>query len=145
MLHWKLDQHRGAEFNKFKKNTFDEEFLEIPKYSDDVWWRYFTTLHMTGTAARITRDEHIVNLDRIQSGRYYSEATMNAMEAHYLERIAELKRDVASVLPDDKTYENAVKIVVHRAKKKRQHYMSTRPKIANRTGRRSRKSKNRQI
>lgn len=134
MLHWKLDAHRDSDFNHFKTRTFDGEYLEIPRYSDDVWWRYYTSLHMTGTATRLTREEHILNLDRIESMQYYSKETMNAMESRYMARIAVLKEEVSAL--DDQTYEEAAKIVVHRAKKRRQHFMSTQPKINNRTGRR---------
>ena len=129
MRHWKLDAHRDCEFNHFKSRTFDDEYLEIPKYSDDIWWRYYTSLHMTGTATRLMREEHITNLDRIKSGRYYSKAAMNAMEARYLARISALRTEVSAL--DNQTYEKAVKIVVRRAKKGRQHYMSTQQKIDN--------------
>jgi hypothetical protein len=129
MKHWRLDQPKGEKFNRFKKNTFDGEYLEIPKYPTDVWWRYFTTLHLTGTATRLTRDEHILHLDRIESRQYYSKASVNAMEARHLARIAKLRREAEGL--DDDTYAEAAGLASSRIKKGRKNCRSDQPKIDN--------------
>ena len=130
MKHWRLDQPKGTNFNYFKRDTFNGEYLEIPKYSTDVWWRYFTMLHLTGTATRLMRDEHILHLDRIESGRYYSKVSVNAMEERYLARIAELQREAEGL--DDDTYAKAAKLASSRIKKDRKNCRSDQPKIDNR-------------
>ena len=95
MKHWKLEYRpRGFEFNKFKKLT--GIVVHGHFYSDDVWWRYYTMLHMTGSPTRLITEEHVANLDCISGGRYYSKETVNAMETDYLTRIAELKTEVLS-------------------------------------------------
>jgi hypothetical protein len=85
--------HKPTCCNKSRlKKQLKVIFLTLPKYPTDVWWRYFTTLHQIGTAMRLTRDEHILHLDRIESRRYYSKASVNAMEERYLALIAELRK-----------------------------------------------------
>jgi hypothetical protein len=134
---WKLEHRpRGFEFNKFKKLM--SEVVQGHLYSDDVWWRYYTLLHMTGSSTRIVVEEHIANLDCISGGRYYSKATVNAMEKDYLTRISELKAKVTTVLPDFTGFDDAAKEVISRMHSKRQNSRSTRSgKIHNKTGMRS--------
>ena len=139
MKHWKLEYgHRGFEFNKFKKLT--GIVVHGNFYSDDVWWRYYTMLHMTGSPTRLITEEHVANLDCISGGRYYSKETVNAMETDYLTRIAELKTEVLSLalLHDDTEFKNAAQEVISCMHRKRQSTRSTRPgKINNKTGIRS--------
>ena len=136
MKHWKLEHRpRGFEFNKFKKLT--GEVVQGHCYSDDVWWRYYTMLHMTGSPTRLIAEEHVANLDCIGGGRYYSKETVNAMETDYLTRIAELKTEVLSLalLHDDTEFKNAAQDVISCMHSKRQNSRSTRPgKINNQTG-----------
>ena len=134
MKQWKLEHlPRGADFNKFKVAV--SKVIIPGHYSDDVWWRYYTILHMTGSSTRIIREEHIANLNCIQEGKYYSKATVNDMETDYLTRIAELKAGVSLALPDDTGFEDAAQVVISSMKSTRQNSRSTRPgKIVNKTG-----------
>jgi hypothetical protein len=125
---WKLAyRHMGsqADFNKFKKLT--GEIVQGHCYSDEVYWRYYTLLHMTGSSTRIVVEEHVDNLDCISSGGYYSKATVNAMETDYLTSIAELMTQVSSALPDDDGFDNAAREVISRMYSTRQNSKSTRP------------------
>ncbi len=126
---WKLAYRRTgsqADFNKFKKKLTGKEF-QGHCYSDEVYWRYYTLLHMTGSSTRIVVEEHVANLDCISSGRYYSKATVNAMETDYLTSIAELMTQVSSALPDDHEFDNAAREVISRMHNTRQNSKSTRP------------------
>ncbi len=137
MKQWKLEHlPRGADFNKFR--VLVSKVIIPGYYSNDVWWRYYTILHMTGSSTRIIREEHIANLNCIQEGKYYSKATVNDMETNYLTRIAELKTEMSLVLPEDTDFEDAARVVISRMKSKRQNSRSTRPgKIINKTGKKT--------
>lgn len=125
---WKLAcRYSGsqAEFNKFKKLIGD--VVKGHCYSDEVYWRYYTLLHMTGTSTRIVEEEHVANLDCISIGSYYSKATVNSMETDYLTSIAELKTQVSSALPEDDGFDNAAREVISRMHSTRQNSRSKRP------------------
>ena len=137
MKSWNLEyKPRGnpvCDFRKLLKKNQD-----IPdEYTNDVWWRYFSILHMTGSATRIVREEHIANLNSIRDGKYYSKATVNTMEMDYLTQISELKTKLLNALPDDTSFNKAAREVISRTRGQRQNSRSTRPgKINNKTGKR---------
>ncbi len=137
MKSWNLDHKpRGNPFFDFRK-LLKKNHLIPDEYSSDTWWRYYSILHMTGSSTRIVREEHIANLDSIQEGKYYSKATVNAMEMDYLTQIAELKTKLSRALPDDTSFNDAAREVISRTRRRRQNSRSTRPgKINNKTGKR---------
>jgi pyruvate/2-oxoacid:ferredoxin oxidoreductase alpha subunit len=126
---WRLDRPKGESFRYWKKSLFKGEYLEIPRYPIHVWWRYYTLLHLTKAVTRLTRDEHIIHMDRIESGRYYSKASMNAMEARHLARIAALKQEAEA--PQNTRYEDAARVVISRMEKDTKNDKSNQPKIRN--------------
>lgn len=138
MKSWNLDHKpRGDSFFDFRKLLKKKQ--SIPdEYSNDTWWRYYSVLHMTGSASRIIREEHIANLTSIQEGKYYSKAAVNAMEMDYLTQIADLKTKLSLALPDDTSFHDAAREVISCTRRQRQNSRSTRPgKINNKTGMRS--------
>ena len=130
MKTWNLDHKpRGFEFNKFKKLL---SRVTPGHYSDDVWWRYYAILHMTGSATRIVREEHVANLECIQQGKYYSKDVLNAMENDYLIHINDLKARLSEAFPDETGFEDAARTVINSTQSMRQSSRSTRPgKIRN--------------
>lgn len=130
MSEWKLDHSpRGEAFYDFRKKLIKR----FPCYTDDSLWRYFTFLHSVGADVRNEKDTHSENIDCIQNGRFYSRSTVNAITSKYLERLARLKAETASALPDDTEFDDAARIVIQRAVTPRQNHRSDRVgKIRNR-------------
>ena len=128
MKQWNLDHRpRGQEFCDFKKQLMQKLHGIQEPYTNDVLWRYFTILHLTGTSTRLVQEEHIANLNHIKEGRYYSKATVNTMETDYLTHIAELKTKLSAQFPDDTGFASAAQDVISRTYGRRQSSRSTRP------------------
>jgi len=132
-------QPRGYVFHKWAKLLFDkpDEYLETPDFTLDEKWKYYTILSLVGTDIHLSHNGHVTHLDRIRSEEYYSKATLNAMEWHYLNRISDLKSRLSP--SHKKELEKVAKLVIKKAAQNRESCLSTRQdKIKNQTGKRQR-------
>ena len=128
---------RGFEFNKWARKLFEvpDVELETPEYSEDEMWIYYTIHSLVGVQIHFSHSGHVTNLDRIRSGKYYSAATVDSMESHYLARIAELKSLLS--LRDRQYLDATTKIVIKKVGQKRISCRFAREdKIHNKTGKR---------
>ena len=123
MNEWKLDHlPRGETFSDFKKQMAKK----VPGYSAETMWRYFTFRHAVGADVRNDKETLLEDIDYFENGSFYSRSTVDTMTSKYLERLAELKAEMASTFPDDTEFDDAARIVILRARTPRQNYRSHR-------------------
>lgn len=95
-------------------------------FTKKTHWRYFTFMHLVGADVHNPRSVNVALLEQFENGKFYSTATVRAMETKYLKRITE------AVSVRGCNFHDAAKTVAFRATLVRQSTRSTRPdKIVN--------------
>ncbi len=125
MAAWKLDvEERGTSYHEYYKKA-----VRAFGYTEKAHWRYYTFMHMVGAKKHNTDLTHKELLGQFENGKFYSNATVKAMETKYLEHLAEITRECQD---DDNDFRRAAVTVAFRASLPRQSSRSTRPgKIKN--------------
>ena len=121
---WKLKPiHCTTQFHEYYRKS-----VKKFGYTQETHWRYFTFMHMVGAKKHNTDLTHRMLLEQFQNGTFYSRATVEAMEAKYLQRIASLARCKECTAD----FNRAAQTVAFRASLTRQSCRSKRPgKIQN--------------
>ncbi len=119
MAAWKLNEeaHCTSFHNYFRKA------VRTYGYTEKAHWRYFTFMHMVGAKKHNSDLTHRELLEQFENGKFYSNATVKAMETKYLKRIAEITQEC---LDDDDNFRCAAVTVAFRASLPRQSSRSSR-------------------
>jgi hypothetical protein len=95
-------------------------------FTKTTHWRYFTFLHLVGAEIHQPQSVSMALLEQFENGKFYSTATVRAMETKYLKRIVE------AVSVKGCNLHEAAKTIAFRATLVRQSSRSTRQgKIVN--------------
>jgi hypothetical protein len=100
---WNLDQRQDKWQDKLHRNmrsVFDgvRAFPGVHYFSDEIYWRYYTLLHLCGTKASFSAPKHIKHLT-MMSGEFYDMKTMQEMEAPLMAKIVDLKQKLQHEKP----------------------------------------------
>ena len=91
----------------------------VNHFSDDIYWRYFTFLHLCGTDAMYSGHKHIEHL-KMMAGDFYDMKTVEEMEAPLMAKIIDLKQKLQREKPEKfVTMERLITNIIKRTRTKR--------------------------